>query len=152
MSPNGRGTWYVRPMPSRHRPAASSLVTVRPANRTAPALGARSPEIRPNRLVLPAPFGPTMPTVSPAPTARDRSSAITTWPNRLVTPSSSSSGVVIGHLLVGIRSPVSLAFGCRELSTTLASSAYLVPFCHWMPTGGEDYTPGVGPAAKVHCP
>src|SRR5689334_20763471 len=105
MSPNGRGTWYVRPMPSRHRAAAFSRVTVRPANRTSPAPGARSPEMRPNRLVLPAPFGPTMPTVSPAPTARDRSSAMTTRPNRFVTLSSSSSGLVIwslvGRLQVG---------------------------------------------------
>src|SRR5271155_4905013 len=91
MSPNGRGTWYVRPTPSRHRAAASSLVTVRPAKRTSPAPGARSPEMRPNRLVLPAPFGPTIPTASPDPTVSDRSSAMTTRPNRFVTWSSSSS-------------------------------------------------------------
>ena len=36
------------------------------------------------------------------------------------------------------------AFGCRVLSTTLASSGYLVPFCHWMPTGGVMATPGAG--------
>src|SRR5271163_2069862 len=98
MSPNGRGTWYVRPTPSLHRAAASSLVTVRPAKRTWPAPGARSPEMRPKRLVLPAPFGPTIPTVSPAPTANDSSSAMTTAPNRFVTWSSSSSGPVIGYL------------------------------------------------------
>src|SRR5580658_5878051 len=95
MSPNGRGTWYVRPMPSRQRAAGSSLVTARPAKRISPAPGARSPEMRPNRLVLPAPFGPTIPTTSPGLTANDRSSAITTWPNRFVTCSSSSSGPVI---------------------------------------------------------
>src|SRR5215471_146253 len=82
-------------MPSRHRAAASSLVTVRPANRISPAPGARSPEMRPKRLVLPAPFGPTIPTTSPAPTASDRSSAMTTRPNRFVTRSSSSSGPVM---------------------------------------------------------
>src|SRR5260370_10602077 len=99
MSPNGRGTWYVRPMPSLHRVAGSSLVTVRPAKRTSPAPGARSPEMRPNRLVLPAPFGPTIPTTSPGPTANDRSSAMTTRPNRFVTLSSSSSGPVIRSLV-----------------------------------------------------
>src|SRR5262249_26747589 len=99
MSPNGRGTWYVRPMPSLHRAAASSLVTVRPAKRTSPAPGARSPEMRPNRLVLPAPFGPTIPTTSPGPTANDRSSAMTTRPNRFVTLSSSRSGLVIRSLV-----------------------------------------------------
>ncbi len=36
------------------------------------------------------------------------------------------------------------AFGCRVLSTTMASSGYLVPFCHWMPTGGVMATPGAG--------
>src|SRR6516162_3165524 len=87
-------------MPSRHRAAGSSLVIVRPAKRTSPAPGARSPEMRPNRLVLPAPFGPTIPTTSPGPTAKDRSSAMTTRPNRFVTLSSSSSGSVI-RLWVG---------------------------------------------------
>src|ERR1700756_4248339 len=82
-------------MPSLHRAAASSLVTVRPEKETLPAPGDRSPEMRPNRLVLPAPFGPTIPTVSPGPTANDRSSAMTTRPNRFVTPSSCSSVSVI---------------------------------------------------------
>src|SRR6516164_10056858 len=92
-------------MPSRQRAAASSLVIRRPAKLTWPEPGDRSPEMRPNRLVLPAPFGPTIPTVSPAPTANDRSSAMTTRPNRFVTWSSSSSGSVIrsrvGRLQVG---------------------------------------------------
>ena len=51
---------------------------------------------------------------------------------------------VYGYAKVGSRSPVIFAFGCRVLSTTLASSAYLVPFCHWMPTGGVIATPGAG--------
>src|SRR5258708_15901190 len=61
--------------------------------------------MRPNRLVLPAPFGPTIPTRSAGPTARDSSSAMTTRPNRFVTPSSSSSWLVIrsrvGRLQIG---------------------------------------------------
>src|SRR5215472_17373192 len=75
-------------MPSLHRAAGSS-----------------SPEMRPNRLVLPAPFGPTIPTTSPGPTENDRSSAMTTRPNRFVTLSSSRSALVIlslvGRLEVG---------------------------------------------------
>src|ERR1700750_2516752 len=86
-------------MPSRHRAAASSLVTGRPPKAMVPAPGDRSPEMRPNRLVLPAPFGPTIPTVSPGPTANERSSAMTTRPNLFVTWSSSSRGLVI-RLLV----------------------------------------------------
>src|SRR5580658_436034 len=90
-------------MPSLHREAAFSLVTVRPANRTRPASGDRSPEMRPNRLVLPAPFGPTIPTVSPGLTASDRFSATTTRPNRFATPSSSSSGLVIRSRVSGVQ-------------------------------------------------
>src|SRR5580700_9210661 len=82
-------------MPSLHRAAASSLVTGRPAKEICPEPGDRSPEMRPNRLVLPAPFGPTIPTVSPGPTSNERSSAMTTRPNRFVTPSSWSSGFAI---------------------------------------------------------
>ena len=44
------------------------------------------------------------------------------------------------------------AFGCRVLSTTLASSGYLVPFCHWMPTGGVIATSGAGPFEKLSGP
>src|ERR1700743_1918415 len=86
-------------MPSLHRAAGSSLVTVRPSKQISPAPGARSPEMRPNRLVLPAPFGPTIPTVSPAPTLNERSSAMTTRPNRLVTWSSWSRAVAIWLLV-----------------------------------------------------
>src|SRR5580704_4320247 len=82
-------------MPRRQRAAESSRVTFLPAKLTWPAPGARSPEMRPNRLVLPAPFGPTIPTVSPALTEKLRSSAMTTRPNRFVTWSSSRSGLVM---------------------------------------------------------
>src|ERR1700735_2572369 len=99
MSPNGRGTWYVRPTPSLHRAAASSPVTVRPPKRISPPPGARSPEMRPNRLVFPAPVRPTIPRVAPGPTAGDRSSAMTTRPNRFVTWSSASSGSLIRSLV-----------------------------------------------------
>src|SRR6516164_380065 len=92
-------------MPSRHRAAASSLVTGRPAKEISPAAGARSPEMRPNRLVLPAPFGPTIPTVSPGPTANERFSAMTTRPNLFVTWSSSSRGLVIRSLVRRLERP-----------------------------------------------
>src|SRR5262245_59334106 len=91
MPPNGFGTWNVRPMPRRHRAAASFLVTVAPANRISPDAGARSPAIRPNTLLLPAPFGPTMPIRSPTPTPSERLSATTTLPKLLQIASSSSS-------------------------------------------------------------
>src|SRR6266702_3423972 len=49
--------------------------------------------MRPNRLVLPAPFGPTIPTMSPEPMLNDKLSATTTLPKLFVTPSSSSRTV-----------------------------------------------------------
>src|SRR5215472_18612390 len=82
-------------MPSLHRVAESSRVTVCPPKMISPAPGARSPEMRPNRLVLPAPFGPTIPTMSPDPTENDRSSAMTTWPNRFDTWSTWSRGATL---------------------------------------------------------
>src|SRR6266700_7203019 len=93
MAPKGLGTWNVRPMPSRQRAAGSSRVTGAPANAISPDDGARSPAIRPNRLLFPAPLGPTMPTRSPAPTSSDRLSATTTLPKLLETPASSSRAV-----------------------------------------------------------
>src|SRR5262252_5534068 len=86
-------------MPSLHRAAESSLVIARSPNEITPASGGRSPEMRPNRLVLPAPFGPTIPTVSPAPTLSEICSAMTTRPNRFVTLSSWSSELVIRSLV-----------------------------------------------------
>src|SRR5271155_4656315 len=161
MSPNGRGTWYVRPTPSRHRAAASSLVTVRPAKRTSPAPGARSPEMRPNRLVLPAPFGPTIPTVSPGPTASDRSSAMTTRPNRFVTCSSSSSGLVISSRVsrkqIGSDLRVRLQGVVDDLHLQRVLGPLLPLHPHWRcnrdarrrPAGGE--VERSGKRVDVHC-
>src|SRR6202042_3854199 len=114
-------------MPSLHRAAASSLVTVRPANWTAPASGARSPEMRPNRLVLPAPFGPTIPTVSPVPTASDRSSAMTTRPNRFVTWSSASSGSLIRSLVSRLQVGGDLRVGLQRVVDDLHLPRVLGP-------------------------
>src|SRR5947209_7051911 len=50
-----------------------------------------------NRLDLPAPFGPTIPSASPAPTESDRSRATITLPKPLVRASRRSSGSVTGE-------------------------------------------------------
>ena len=124
----------MRPIPRRHRAAASSLVTGWPSNRISPDPGARSPEISPNRLVLPAPLGPTMPTMSPAPTRSDSSSATTTLPKLFEIRSSSSRAVPAAasgtlplrhdaaHALVGTRSAVMGTLGLSEWSTTCISN------------------------------
>src|SRR6478672_6480110 len=56
-----------------------------------PAEGNRSPAIRLNSVVLPAPFGPMMPTASPGPIARSRSSATMIEPKFFLRPATSSS-------------------------------------------------------------
>src|SRR5262249_12174692 len=53
------------------------------------------PLIMPNSVVLPAPFGPIMPSASPGASARSRRSATTIAPKRLEIFSSASSGAVM---------------------------------------------------------
>src|SRR6185437_11912817 len=114
-------------MPRRQRAAESSRVTFLPAKLTWPAPGDRSPEMRPNRLVLPAPFGPTIPTVSPAPTLSERSSAMTTRPNRFVTWSSARSGLVIGSLVGRIEISGDLRLGQQRVVDHLGLERVLCP-------------------------
>ena len=54
-----------------------------PAKTTRPPSGATVPVAMPNSVVLPAPFGPMMPSASPSPSARSISFATTTAPKRL---------------------------------------------------------------------
>ena len=62
--------WNVREMPRRQRAGAASAVTSSPRKSTRPAVGASSPEIRWNSVVLPAPFGPMTARSSPGSTAK----------------------------------------------------------------------------------
>ena len=66
----GRGIWCVRASPRRHRSAVGARVTSSPRKRTRPLVGACAPTSTLSNVVLPAPFGPTMPTASPAPTRK----------------------------------------------------------------------------------
>src|SRR5215510_8872881 len=65
----------------------------RPSNSTRPASARASPPIRLNSVVLPAPLGPRMPSVSPASTASETSSVTFSAPKDLLTPCSASSGM-----------------------------------------------------------
>src|SRR5829696_1975671 len=69
-------TWNVRPSPERARRYGASAVTSRPCSSTPPAVGRTSPESRLKSVVLPAPFGPMMPTSSPARTSSETSTTI----------------------------------------------------------------------------
>src|SRR5262245_37843029 len=67
----------------RQRRSGASRVMSAPSNSTRPESGATVPVAMPNSVVLPAPFGPMMPSASPWSNARSRRSATTTAPNRL---------------------------------------------------------------------
>src|SRR5487761_407722 len=56
----------------------------RPLYKISPACGFRNPQTTLNKLVLPAPLGPMMPTISPAGTSSDTSSRATNPPKRTV--------------------------------------------------------------------
>ena len=57
-------------MPSRERACGGIAVMSAPSNSMRPLLGATSPVIRLNKVVLPAPLGPITASASPPSTAR----------------------------------------------------------------------------------
>ena len=59
-------------MPSRQRSHGFIAVMSRSPNRMRPALGGNTPAIMLNSVVLPAPFGPRMPTISPCSTLKSK--------------------------------------------------------------------------------
>src|SRR5271154_262030 len=83
---NSSGCWKVRANPSRALAAGVRVVTSFPAMKTRPATGRRSPEMTPKSVDLPAPFGPTRPTMLLAGTSMDTSDNAVRPPNRTVTP------------------------------------------------------------------
>src|SRR6266481_6304665 len=68
------------------RSCGVAAVILRPFRRISPASGASPPAIRLKSVVLPAPFGPMMPSASPGATDRSTSSAATTEPKVLRRP------------------------------------------------------------------
>src|SRR5919204_4581506 len=71
-----------------------------PANRIAPASGRSSPASCATSVVLPAPFGPMMASVSPASTSRSTAHVAMSAPKLLVNPRTSSSDSPTGRALV----------------------------------------------------
>ena len=70
MPPNGCGTWNERAIPMTQRRGGGTDVISAPSNSTRPASAATVPVMMPNSVVLPAPFGPMMPSASPFPAAQ----------------------------------------------------------------------------------
>src|ERR1035437_4720213 len=91
MSSNVTGTWKVRAMPSRACASGVALVTSWPLNRMVPAVGCRSPARQLKNVLLPAPFGPIRPTMSPSVTLRSAPSTARKPPKLMTMPLASSS-------------------------------------------------------------
>src|SRR5262245_13426961 len=84
-------------MPSRHRRAAPKVVTSAPSKRMLPAFGRSDPASTLSSVVLPAPFGPTIPTASSLPSVKSTSSSTTSAPKRFRMPLAARSGVMCSH-------------------------------------------------------
>ena len=76
----GCGTWCERQMPARQRFCAECPVMSWPSSAMVPALGGVAPVISENSVVLPAPFGPMMPSASPSAIDSDTPSVTTSEP------------------------------------------------------------------------
>src|SRR5437868_6259166 len=73
-------------------------VTSRPSKRTLPCSGAYSPEMTLMQVVLPDPFGPTSPRISPACKLKLTPSSARNAPKRFTRPSMRRSGAVSGDI------------------------------------------------------
>jgi len=93
MPSKGRTIWKVRPIPMRLRSWGLAWVMGRSSKRMVPALGVRRPEMRLKTVVLPAPFGPMSPTISPGRTSKVRSETAVRPPKDLVRPETSRSAI-----------------------------------------------------------
>src|SRR5438309_2026242 len=95
---NGRGTWWVRAMPSLHRSAAPLDVTSRDLNTMLPVSGASEPASTLSNVVLPAPLGPTTPTASPGFRSRLTPSSTASAPKRLRTSTAARTTSVLASI------------------------------------------------------
>src|SRR5436305_15332090 len=88
-------------MPSSVASCGLEIRTSLPWKRTVPPSGGLIPAIALTSVDLPAPLSPTRPTTSPALTVKSTRSRAWTGPNRLLTPSSSRSGVPSAAISTG---------------------------------------------------
>src|SRR5262249_54574629 len=70
-----------------------------PAKRIEPAVGCRLPAIRLKAVLLPQPFGPIRPRISPSRTSKDTSLTARNPPKRLQSPSTASIGDYMSYLV-----------------------------------------------------
>ena len=89
---NTRAAWKVRPRPRRAATWGGRPVMSRPSSAIRPRSGLTAPAMQLKSVVLPDPFGPMIPTSSPAPTVRSMSASAVTPAKRLVSPATSRTG------------------------------------------------------------
>src|ERR1019366_6445620 len=73
--------WKVRAIPSRVMRCGGSPLMEIPSKRTAPEVNGYRPVMQLKAVVLPAPLGPIMETISPSPTSKERSSTAARLPS-----------------------------------------------------------------------
>src|SRR5215831_7992509 len=110
-------------MRRRTRFRLESRVTSSPSRRMVPASGRMVPAIRSSSVVLPEPFGPIRPRISPAETESEKSLTATSPPKVLVSLSTSSSAPTASALPCAgsCREPRRPA--CQQAATILDQSA-----------------------------
>src|SRR5581483_2696467 len=90
-SRKSRGFWNVLTSPAAAIRCGLLAWMGRPRHTILPALGAMMPLMRLRSVVLPEPFGPKMPRISPSAIENETSLTAVRPPKRLVSPSTSSS-------------------------------------------------------------
>ena len=86
MWPNSFRFWKVREMPRAATSCGALPWISRSSKRMVPSSGARKPESRSKRVVLPAPFGPMTALTAPLRTRKETPFTACTPPNRLEMP------------------------------------------------------------------
>src|SRR5712691_11414606 len=89
---NGRGIWNVRAIPRWQTASGARPPISAPSKRMLPAVGVSAPEMQLKAVVLPEPFGPMRPRISPFLTSKDTPLRAVNPPKRLVSPVTVSIG------------------------------------------------------------
>ena len=154
MPSNGRGTWYVRRCRRGTARAARRVVMSRPSKTTRPPSGRRPPVIRLSTVVLPAPFGPTIPSASPLAEREGELVDDPSDPNasrRLQLEQRGHQRPRCAHAWRSAELPgAGMLAGRLVADDRRGRTGTSVPFVHWPPTSGVLATFGTGPAAPVH--
>src|SRR5215813_12469282 len=90
---NGRGIWKVRPIPPLMIRCGAAPAISCPSNRIEPAVGTRVPDSMLKIVLLPEPFGPIRPRISPFSTLNDTLLTAVKPPKRFTRPFTTSTAV-----------------------------------------------------------